>query len=500
MVDTGGELQKTPVKELSYKVLTPVPQDLPPEFRTLGQSENLSPDNVGTIYRENIISKELIVDGIKRPFTPEKQDLPPQWICVSGYLHDLQKTIDRFGEDVGVVYRQWGAKAIGSRIDQGIPEGDRGKYAMKPIVPIWAEGQDDVCEMWLFGLTEQEVEGIRENFLKPVEQNMDLAKGEGEDASRTQTFFEASIGVVSSLDEDPEINKIFDELKGQLQRNERPDSVKLLARIRKRMLLNRLEWEEEVDGRGLFHTPEAIAQRKRIKDILKNDESLKVSFTEAKNLVNQETILHMALDAHHRQRERAQQLTEEKAELAEKAATDSLTGLPNRGSFDERLKQEYSNAARLKNSLNLGIIDVDFFKEINDTKGHATGDLILKKVAEILKQNLRTGDFVGRIGGDEFGVLMPTRTKEDEEVLKAIIERIRKAIQESPEYPQGLRPTVSIGLATFPNGIDSYDELFSKADAALYKAKEEGRNRAMRFEGNNNGQDQFSNVEVSPGS
>ncbi len=489
MADLIGELPKpdVPKDPPRFRVVTPIKADLPKEFRTLGQSENLSPDGMDTIYRENAISLHEIVEGIKRPIytkikEPTESDknstpLPGEWICVSGYLHDLQKVVDKFGPDVGTIYRQWGAKAIGNRIDQGIVGDEGGKYRIKRIVPIWPERRDDECEMWLFGITKEDIEGIKANFLKPMEQKMELSQGEDGEMKKAETYFEASIGVISSQDKDPEIQAIFKETEETLKRGDHPDSPRLLAQVRRRMLLNRLIWEEEVDGRGLFHTPIAAEQRKRIREILEEDKDIKISLSEAKDQVNQKTILDMALGAHHGEREK-RKVAEEEARI------DHLTGLSNRRAFEERLNEEWELVIkRFGGSLTMLEIDIDHFKDINDKHGHDVGDEVLKRVANAIKESVREADFVARIGGEEFGVLMPGLNQVGEQEKKELIERVRKAVEESKDYPEGASPTVSIGAATYPNGkIKDPEALKKGADTALYKAKEEGRNKVVEFE------------------
>lgn len=163
------------------------------------------------------------------------------------------------------------------------------------------------------------------------------------------------------------------------------------------------------------------------------------------------------------------------------AITDSLTGIYNHGFLYESLCREYSRTERFKLPLVLLMMDIDHFKRINDTYGHLQGDDILRKVALILKNNIRTYDVLGRYGGEEFLVIMPEASLEDGVCLA---ERIRTAIEQYEfegviEGANGpVRCTISIGVASYPaSGIKKMEDLINKADTLLYRSKVEGRNR-----------------------
>ncbi len=158
------------------------------------------------------------------------------------------------------------------------------------------------------------------------------------------------------------------------------------------------------------------------------------------------------------------------------SVTDALTGLYNRRHFEDNLEREFLRASRYNNNLSFAIIDVDFFKKVNDTYGHSTGDYVLKEVAYLILQNLRKTDMVFRYGGEEFAVII-TETPLKQAVIP--LERLRKSIEEYPfSYNgQNLKITVSIGASEVNEKTETVHQLFEEADKALYKAKESGRNQ-----------------------
>ena len=159
------------------------------------------------------------------------------------------------------------------------------------------------------------------------------------------------------------------------------------------------------------------------------------------------------------------------------AITDSLTGIYNRGFLQESLSKEFARAGRFNFSLAFLMIDIDYFKKLNDTYGHQKGDAVLRQAAQIFKANTRDYDIVGRYGGEEFSIILQQTKVEDG--IKAA-ERIRNSFEEynfgDKEKP--LKATISIGVSVYPDTeIKSVEELIGKSDKALYKAKREGRNR-----------------------
>ena len=160
---------------------------------------------------------------------------------------------------------------------------------------------------------------------------------------------------------------------------------------------------------------------------------------------------------------------------------DGLTGVYRRGGFDERLKQEVVRAKTFKTTFGLMILDIDHFKRLNDRYGHPFGDQVLRRVGELLNASVYETDFVARYGGEEFAVILP-RAEPAGASRKA--EAIRRAL-EAEKFSLGFETvtvTISIGLAQFPRDAATPEELVSRADAALYEAKGQGRNRVVDFE------------------
>jgi len=177
----------------------------------------------------------------------------------------------------------------------------------------------------------------------------------------------------------------------------------------------------------------------------------------------------------------AQDITERKTLenlLMRQAHHDYLTGLSNRGYFMEQGELELSRAIRYENPLSIFMIDIDFFKQVNDSHGHKVGDIVLKNLAEVCRQTLRDVDIVGRLGGEEFAILLPETDKDE---AAEVAERLREAIATSkvPLSTGGLplHFTVSIGVASLASKGDNLDVLLNMADKALYEAKNSGRNR-----------------------
>ena len=153
------------------------------------------------------------------------------------------------------------------------------------------------------------------------------------------------------------------------------------------------------------------------------------------------------------------------------ARTDVLTGLPNRRAFDERLLDEVRRARRYERNFALALIDLDHFKKINDTLGHAAGDHTLQAIAQAMREVLRESDFVARYGGDEFAFILPEM---DEMVASQVMERVRAAIQQAANALPGAPKNefgASIGLACFPQHGANPTDLVLAADQGLYAEK-----------------------------
>ncbi len=160
------------------------------------------------------------------------------------------------------------------------------------------------------------------------------------------------------------------------------------------------------------------------------------------------------------------------------SVTDALTGIFNRRHFETTLDREFLRAKRYSSDLSLAIFDIDYFKKINDTYGHLCGDYVLKEIAYIALETFRKTDIIFRYGGEEFVVIL-TETPIDKAIIP--LERFRKAIESYPFFydNKGFKVTVSIGVETLNPEIYVSSDLFSNADKALYKAKQDGRNRIV---------------------
>ncbi len=167
--------------------------------------------------------------------------------------------------------------------------------------------------------------------------------------------------------------------------------------------------------------------------------------------------------------------------LREESSHDSLTGLYNHRYFQEMLRHEFLLAQRHQTELSCMMLDLDLFKEVNDTCGHPFGDLVLKGTAEQILREARATDTVARYGGEEFAVLLPNT---DLEGATRIAERIRVRAQEYTHQDKdvAMRVTISIGLAsTRPYSPQKPEELLAFADQALYRAKKTGRNKVVAY-------------------
>lgn len=171
-----------------------------------------------------------------------------------------------------------------------------------------------------------------------------------------------------------------------------------------------------------------------------------------------------------------QELKATKAEFERLATTDFLTGTNNNRRFYELGNVEINRARRFRHSMTLIMFDIDHFKRINDTYGHDAGDRVLIAVADICNFNLREQDILGRLGGEEFGVILPY-TKID--VGKTIAERLRRAFAETDIVlpSETIKVTASFGLTELCKEDTQLKDLLNRADAALYEAKQSGRNQ-----------------------
>jgi diguanylate cyclase len=172
----------------------------------------------------------------------------------------------------------------------------------------------------------------------------------------------------------------------------------------------------------------------------------------------------------------ARRVRQQNIELAALSMTDGLTRLPNHTAWLEAVEREFARSRREGHPSAVLMIDLDHFKRINDSHGHPAGDEVLRGVAEVLREALRSHDVPGRYGGEEFGVLLPGS---DVAAAEAIAERIRRKI-EWASFAGELRITASVGCAALESGDSHPAAWVARADRALYAAKAAGRNRAMR--------------------
>lgn len=164
-------------------------------------------------------------------------------------------------------------------------------------------------------------------------------------------------------------------------------------------------------------------------------------------------------------------------EQRQKALIDPLTGLPNRAAWTEQVEREMLDWQESGGHLAMAILDLDHFKRINDSYGHLAGDKVLKIVADQLRKRLRARDFIARFGGEEFVLLLPQTSPA---TAAQVAEALRAAIEACPFHFKGERVviTTSIGLSAFRSG-ERGDQVLKRADAALYRAKDQGRNRVL---------------------
>ncbi len=168
-------------------------------------------------------------------------------------------------------------------------------------------------------------------------------------------------------------------------------------------------------------------------------------------------------------------LVESREALAHQATHDSLTGLLNRRAILDRLREEFARSRRHGDFLAVGVCDIDHFKQVNDTHGHQTGDDVLCGLAQVLRKSVREYDSVGRIGGEEFLVIMPMKAGMD---CTAIFGRLCARVSGSKVTTRSGERSVTVSIGVACAAVQkTVDEILAAADVALYRAKNEGRNR-----------------------
>lgn len=170
------------------------------------------------------------------------------------------------------------------------------------------------------------------------------------------------------------------------------------------------------------------------------------------------------------------------AQSHEISNTDVLTFLPNRRKIIVDLQEEVIRAARYNTPLSISMVDIDHFKQVNDTYGHAAGDEALRTIAARLREQIRHPDTLGRYGGEEFLIVLPnSELNAAQEQASRLCAHIR-TLQVEAAKQKSISLTVSIGVAQFKNGQEDWEQFLHRADTAMYAAKNSGRNRWMAME------------------
>jgi len=182
--------------------------------------------------------------------------------------------------------------------------------------------------------------------------------------------------------------------------------------------------------------------------------------------------------------------------LYDKAVTDGLTRLYNHNHFQDSLQNQFLISKRYGRKLSLVMLDIDHFKKVNDDHGHQTGDLVLVKIAQMLKKKCRDADRAYRYGGEELAIIMP-----DTDCREALVggERLREDIQTYPFTTfkgEPLSLTASLGISTLTEKIGKKEDMVWQADQALYQAKREGRNKTVMYQGEEKKYEEYSSVPV----
>ncbi|MEC9092127.1 MAG: GGDEF domain-containing protein [Planctomycetota bacterium] len=193
---------------------------------------------------------------------------------------------------------------------------------------------------------------------------------------------------------------------------------------------------------------------------------------------------------------RERQVTELLEKQNSLAHTDPLTQIANRRAFDLELRRRMSEQVRYDRSLSVLMIDIDYFKKFNDRYGHSVGDLVLQTIANAIQESLRESDFVARLGGEEFAVLLPETNRPEALV---VAEQIRLAVDQASESEAGCPQEVSVSIGvTEVDALDDGNSVMERADLAMYSAKREGRNQvfSVDFETQNENRNAFQELNA----
>lgn len=221
-------------------------------------------------------------------------------------------------------------------------------------------------------------------------------------------------------------------------------------------------------------------KRRRYESIKKVESSiLEVSYLSSAFEDMSESIHRYQNSLEEQVKERTKELIEKNQELLKLSITDKLTEIYNRAKLDKTLQEEFNRSKRYKTEFSVILIDIDFFKKVNDTFGHQIGDDVLKESAQVLKDSIRLTDVLGRWGGEEFLIISPQTNLEG---AVKIAEHINNAIKlyKFKTYPN--KVTMSIGVASYFEDMSKIEEIVLNADKSLYKAKENGRDRVVYHE------------------
>lgn len=178
----------------------------------------------------------------------------------------------------------------------------------------------------------------------------------------------------------------------------------------------------------------------------------------------------LAMDLHHK-----------KEQMQHLSRTDGLTGLFNRSYWELRAKEEIARARRNYTPLALVLLDVDYFKRINDTYGHAQGDLVLQQLSQLLQRNLRETELLGRYGGEEFAIILPGSTKQEAHKTAERLRDLVARLEFGDPANHTLHCSISLGIAAFADGLGDFSSWVKAADKALYQAKRQGRNQTVIY-------------------
>jgi diguanylate cyclase (GGDEF)-like protein len=287
----------------------------------------------------------------------------------------------------------------------------------------------DACELALVGdglITEQIFEGADLESIPPLE----VTKSIHDSAYRTEEIF-----IATALGEDPEFTEKEDAHRYPYQ-----------GYMGK-------SWKPTGRPSGL------IAVYRNVKNSWSSNDRKKFQFLADQTILSLQYVFMLK-------------------EMEKEARTDGLTGLANYRYFSERIEEEFTRAKQRNSPLSLILMDVDHFKGINDTHGHAVGDLILQRLSWVLKRATSQMGLAGRCGGDEFVVLLPdTEIPASQEMCQQLIDGVQEK-DESKELPSF---SISVGCSTFPGNSTTIAELLSHADEALYFSKSQGRSCAFHY-------------------